>query len=143
MGSAVMASFWKVLAWTSTSSSSLRSFSTGSSSSSSSRLWKRERTMKRRRDREEDKVGRKHTRPEVSVNLVDSEATRTGCKRNTVFSHTNSGDFKKISEVASRQRNQRVLAALISFPCRLDLEDNHPATLLHNVFKGKKFLPPI
>lgn len=39
-GSAVMASFWKVLAWTS-SSSSLRSFSPVSSSSSSSRLWEK------------------------------------------------------------------------------------------------------
>lgn len=43
-GSAVMASFWKVLAWTS-SSSSLRSFSPASSSSSSSRLWERKETM--------------------------------------------------------------------------------------------------
>ena len=43
-GSAVMASFWKVLAWTS-SSSSLRSFSPASSSSSSSRLWERKRRM--------------------------------------------------------------------------------------------------
>lgn len=38
-GSAIMASFWKVLAWTSSSSSFL-SFPPGSSSSSSSKLWK-------------------------------------------------------------------------------------------------------
>lgn len=44
VGSAVMASFWKVLAWTS-SSSFLRSFSPASSSSSSSRLWDKKRRM--------------------------------------------------------------------------------------------------
>lgn len=52
-GSAVMASFWKVLAWTS-SSSSLRSFSPASSSSSSSRLWERKERMTGE-EREEDK----------------------------------------------------------------------------------------